>query len=130
LTPILQRSGEHLETSLKTSGGAPSAVDQPVFSQIGPTSYRNATLPPEFDTCDLYLGSLAKTTIFRRRPGMLAPIKLRISTTDASTALSIACSEVKLAVGLLVQAERQEIEGDCQLVELRLGTDAVLSPSA
>jgi hypothetical protein len=59
---------------------------------------------------------------------MRATNKLRISTTDASNALGIACSEVESAVGLPVQAEFQEIEGDCLIVELRLGTDAVLSP--
>jgi hypothetical protein len=54
--------------------------------------------------------------------------KLRVSTTDASNALDIACSEVESAVGLPVHAELQEIEGDCLIVEMRLGTDAVLSP--
>jgi hypothetical protein len=56
--------------------------------------------------------------------------KLRISTTDASNALDIACSEVESAVGLPVQAEFQEIEGDYLIVEIRLGTDSVLSPPA
>lgn len=56
--------------------------------------------------------------------------KLRISTTDTSNALGIACSQVESAVGLPVQAEFQEIEGDCLIVEIRLGTDAVLSPPA
>jgi hypothetical protein len=56
--------------------------------------------------------------------------KLRISTTDASNALDIACSEVESAVGLPVQAELQEIEGGRLIVEIRLGTDAVLSPPA
>jgi hypothetical protein len=61
---------------------------------------------------------------------MRATNKLRISTTDASNALGMACSEVESAVGLPVQAEFQEIEGDCLIVEIRLGTDAVLSPPA
>jgi hypothetical protein len=56
--------------------------------------------------------------------------KLRVSTTDASNALDIACSEVESAVGLPVHAELQEIEGDCLIVEMRLGTDEVHSPSA
>lgn len=61
---------------------------------------------------------------------MRATNKLRISTTDSSNALDVACSEVESAVGLPVQAELQEVEGDCLIVELRLGTDAVLSPPA
>jgi hypothetical protein len=56
--------------------------------------------------------------------------KLRVSTTDASNALDLACSEVESAVGLPVQAELQENEGDCLIVEMRLGTDEVHSPSA
>jgi hypothetical protein len=56
--------------------------------------------------------------------------KLRIATTDASNALDIACSEVESAVGLPVEAELQEIEGGHLIVEIRLGTDAVLSPPA
>jgi hypothetical protein len=61
---------------------------------------------------------------------MRAINKLRISTTDASNALDLACSEVESAVGLPVEAEFQEIEGNCLILELRLGTEAVLTPSA
>jgi hypothetical protein len=61
---------------------------------------------------------------------MRATNKLRISTTDSSNALDIACAEVESVVGLPVQAEMQEIEGDRLIVEMRLGTDAVLSPPA
>jgi hypothetical protein len=56
--------------------------------------------------------------------------KLRISTLDTSNALDLACSEVELVVGLPVQAEFQEIEGACLIVEIRLGTDAVHTPPA
>jgi hypothetical protein len=61
---------------------------------------------------------------------MRAINKLRISTTDASNALELACSEVESAVGLPVQAEFQEIEGNCLILEIRLGTEAVLTPPA
>jgi hypothetical protein len=60
---------------------------------------------------------------------MRATNKLRISTTDDSNALGNACSEVASATGLRVQAEFQEIEGRCLVVELRLGTDALVSTS-
>ncbi len=40
----------------------------------------------------------------------------------------MACSEVESAVGLPVRAELQEIEEGRLIVEMRLGTDAVLSP--
>jgi hypothetical protein len=59
-----------------------------------------------------------------------ATSKLRIAMTDATNALGVACSEVEGAVGIPVQAEFQEIEGDCLIVEFRLGTDSVLSPPA
>jgi hypothetical protein len=61
---------------------------------------------------------------------MRAINKLRISTTDASNALDLACSEVESAVGLPVQAEFQEIEGYRLILELRLGTETVFSPPA
>ena len=50
--------------------------------------------------------------------------KLRISTTDSSDAMEIACSEVESAVGVPVQAEFQEIDGPCLILELRVADGA------
>jgi hypothetical protein len=61
---------------------------------------------------------------------MPATNKLRICTPDTTNALDHACSEVESAVGLPVQAELQEIEGNCLILELRLGIETVVTPSA
>jgi hypothetical protein len=54
--------------------------------------------------------------------------KIRIATADTTDACTLACSEVTAAVGRPVQAEFQEIEGGCLILELRLGDEA-LHPS-
>jgi hypothetical protein len=51
--------------------------------------------------------------------------KIRVATSDTADAVDVACSEVRLAVGLPVQAEFQEIEGACLILELRLGIDTI-----
>ena len=60
---------------------------------------------------------------------MTATNRIRIATTDSQDAVGVACSEVESAVGLPVQVEFQEIEGECLILELRLGDDNVPSPS-
>jgi hypothetical protein len=49
--------------------------------------------------------------------------KLRIATADRSGALDLVCSEVESAIGMSVQPVFQEIEGDCLILELRLGSE-------
>jgi hypothetical protein len=60
---------------------------------------------------------------------MTASNMIRIATTDTTGAVEIACSEVKIAVGLPVTAAFQEIEGGCLILELRLGNESGLTPS-
>jgi hypothetical protein len=48
--------------------------------------------------------------------------KIRIATADTPNACTLACSEITAAVGLPVRPEFQEIEGDCLILELRLGS--------
>jgi hypothetical protein len=49
--------------------------------------------------------------------------KIRIATADTTNACTLACSEITAAVGLTVHPEFQEIEGDCLILELRLGSE-------
>jgi hypothetical protein len=49
--------------------------------------------------------------------------KIRIATADTANACTLACSEITAAVGLTVHPEFQEIEGDCLILELRLGSE-------
>jgi hypothetical protein len=59
---------------------------------------------------------------------MTATNKIRIATADQSGAINLVCSEVESAVGMSVHPEFQEIEGDCLILELRLGDGAVHTP--
>jgi hypothetical protein len=51
--------------------------------------------------------------------------KIRIATADTTNAYALACSEITAAVGLPVHPEFQEIEGDCLILELRLGSETL-----
>jgi hypothetical protein len=51
--------------------------------------------------------------------------KIRIATADTTNACTLACSEITAAVGLPVHPEFQEIEGDCLILELRLGGETL-----
>ena len=51
--------------------------------------------------------------------------KIRIATADTTNACKLACSEITAAVGLTVHPEFQEIEGDCLILELRLGANSM-----
>ena len=53
--------------------------------------------------------------------------KIRIATADTTNASTLACSEITAAVGLPVHPEFQEIEGDCLILELRLGGETLLA---
>jgi len=54
--------------------------------------------------------------------------KIRVATTDKTGAIGLVCAEIASATGMSVQAEFQEIEGDCLILELRLGDEGTRSP--
>ena len=60
---------------------------------------------------------------------MTTTSKIRIATADTTNACTLACSEITAAVGLPVHPEFQEIEGDCLILELRLGSELHSSPA-
>jgi hypothetical protein len=59
---------------------------------------------------------------------MTATNKIRVATADKTGAINLVCAEVESAIGMSVQAEFQEIEGDCLILELRLGDEDTHSP--
>jgi hypothetical protein len=59
---------------------------------------------------------------------MTATNKIRVATADKTGAIALVCAEVSSAIGMSVQAEFQEIEGDCLILELRLGDEKTHSP--
>lgn len=59
---------------------------------------------------------------------MNATNKIRVATADKAGAIGVVCAEVESAIGMPVEAEFQEIEGDCLILELRLGDEATHSP--
>ena len=54
--------------------------------------------------------------------------KIRIATADTTNACTLTCSEITAAVRLPVHLEFQEIEGDCLILELRLGSELHAAP--
>ncbi len=59
---------------------------------------------------------------------MTATNKIRVATADRTGAINLVCAEVESATGMSVEAEFQEIEGDCLILELRLGDEETHSP--
>lgn len=59
---------------------------------------------------------------------MTATNKIRVATADRAGAINLVCAEVESTIGMSVEAEFQEIEGDCLILELRLGGETTHSP--
>ncbi|HEY1989103.1 MAG TPA: hypothetical protein VGG43_06540 [Acidimicrobiales bacterium] len=58
---------------------------------------------------------------------MTATNKIRVATADRAGAINLVRAEVESATGMAVEAEFQEIEGDCLILELRVGDESTHS---